>query len=371
MSSKTCIARYRLAGIFAVALIASFSLPAVLTAMETSPLCGIYTLDSQNGVYRDAAIRAYPFVQGYSLRASWAEMELSQDVYDFAIIDHIVGRLEPLGLKLNLALTRGEPVWLAETPGVVTWFDAHLRINRERPVPWDPFLLQRLPIFIKALSNHQVWSSTLGRFVALRDHPVLTGINFGIMGSGGGIRNPTDGPPIAHMPGYSRTKFKNAVLQNLHAATDNFPQQAPVVGFWKVQDSNRNPYLWEDLRQMILTAFDGVQNPKVGFFQENLAASRKTADGAILGSPTADYAAPLYKSRDVTFSALQALQSWAQPFRDPKKTAYTVPSDAIQYAYETFNMRYVELYSGDLDTAVQQPGWDDALMQWGDELCSQ
>jgi hypothetical protein len=356
-------------GLFALTLLASFSPPATLNAAEPSPLCGIYALDNNSGVYRDAAIRAYPFVEGFVLRASWAEIEVSQDVHDFAIIDHIVGRLEPLGLTLSLALTRGEPAWLAGTPGVVTWFDAHPRINRERPVPWDPFLLERLEVFIEALSNHRVWSATLGRFVPLRDHPVLAGINFGIMGAGGAIRDPVEGPLLVHMPGYTRNNFKNAVLRNLHAATDHFPTQAAFVGFWQVQDNNRNPYLWEDIRLMILQEFDGVQRPKVGFFQENFAASRKTAGGPITGSPTTSYAGPLYKSKDQTFTALQALQSWVQPFANPKKTAYTVPSDAIQYAYDTFNTQYFELYAGDLDKVARDPAWDSALPWWGNTLC--
>lgn len=370
MFSRTCQAFYHLSALVALALIAALSLPSPVSAVESPPLCGIYTLDNQSGVYRDAAIRAYPFVEGFVLRASWAEMELAQDVYDFAIIDHIVGRLEPLGLKLSLALTRGEPVWLAETPGVVTWFDSHPRMNRERPVPWDPFLLERLPIFIKVLSEYPVWSATLGQYVPFRDHPVLAGINFGIMGAGGAIRDPVDGPKLYYMPGYGRSKFKNAVLQNLLAATDHFPRQAVFVGFWKVQDNIRNPYLWEDIRMMILTEFDGVLRPQVGFFQENLAASRKEPGGTISGSPTKDYAAPLFKSKAETFTALQALQSWVQPFRNPQKTAYTVPSDAIQYAYDTFNTHYVELYAGDLDAVAADPGWDAALPQWGEYLCS-
>jgi hypothetical protein len=373
MFSRIRAAFGRLLQLFTLALLSSFSLSSGLTGIEAAPLCGIYTLDSQGGVYRDKNIRAYPFVEGYALRASWAEMELSQDVFDFAILDHIVGRLEPLGLKLSLALARGEPVWLAETPGVVTWFDAHPRINRERPVPWEPFLLERLPIFVKALSDHQVWSSTLGRSVPLRNHPVLAGINFGIMGADGAIRDPDpgDGPLIVYMPGYTRSKFKNAILRNLHAATDYFPKQATFVGFWKVQDSNRNPYLWEDIRMMILQEFNGVKNPKVGFFQENFSASRKAPGEAINGSPSKDFAAPLYKSKDQTFTASQALQSWINPFRDPKKTAYTVPSDAIQYGYDTFNALYFELYVPDLDKAAADPTWDEALSEWGDALCSQ
>jgi hypothetical protein len=287
------------------------------------------------------------------------------------MIDHIIGRLEPLGLKLSLGLTRGEPSWLAETPGVVTWFDTHERINRERPVPWDPFLLERLPIFLKALSEHAVWSVTLGQYVALRNHPVLAGVNFGIMGAGGAIRDPIDGPYIVHMPGYTRNKFKDAVLQNLHAATAYFPTQAIFVGFWKVQDSNRKVYLWEDIRTMVLQQFDGVKHPTVGFFQENFAASRKKPGGPMTGAPTPDFAAPLYDSKEETFTALQALQSWVQPFAAPKKTAYTLPSDGIQYAYDTFNTRYFELYVSDLDQVAKNPAWDAALPQWGDDLCAE
>ena len=121
---------------------------------------------------------------------------------------------------------------------------------------------------------------------------------------------------------------------------------------------------------MILTEFDGVRNPKVGFFQDNFAANRKAPGGAVIGYPTKDFAAPLYRSKDVTFTGLHALQAWVNPFANPKKTAYTVPSDAIQYAYETFNTRYVELYVGDLDKVAANPAWDEALPQWSEALCS-
>jgi PKD repeat protein len=329
--------------------------------------CGLYILDSKAGTDRDANIREYPFVTGYVLRPSWAELEPAQGGYDFSMIEHIIKQLEPIGKKLTLNLIPAEPLYLAETPGVVTWFDADTRINRYRPVPWDPFLLERLQAFTKALSDHLVPNAAAGGArTPLREHPVLANLNLGLMGAHLAIRDPVWGPALVDMEGYSREQLRQAVLDNLHAVVDNFPKQSVFIGLWKIQNDGGSPELWEEMRTLILTEFDGIHHPKVGFWQDNLAANKNLTTGVVTGFPSTKAAEPLYLSQDATFITFQALQAWNQPFFDPAKTANTTPSEGIQYGYETYGSTYFELYVTDVD---DQNFWP-AFQTWHDFLCN-
>jgi len=115
---------------------------------------------------------------------------------------------------------------------------------------------------------------------------------------------------------------------------------------------------------MILAEFDGSKNPRLGFFQENLAASKDTVTGVITGFPKTNFATPLSSSKDRTFTMFQMLQSWNNPFGDPAKTANTIPADAIKYAYETYGCAYFEIYVADLDDQDYWPSfqaWHDTL----------
>jgi hypothetical protein len=155
--------------------------------------CGIYILDSGTGTFRDANIREYPFVTGYVLRPFWSDLEVEQGAYDFRMIDHIIRQLEALGQKLSIELLPGEPSYIAQTPGVTTWVDPTDEDNTTtvRPVPWDPFLLERLRAFVQALAEHRLPNAAAGGGpIRLRDHPVLANLNFSIAGIGAnGIRD--------------------------------------------------------------------------------------------------------------------------------------------------------------------------------------
>src|SRR5581483_2678045 len=273
--------------------------------------CGIYILDSNRGTFNDANIRDYPFVTGYVLRMSWADFETTEGVYDFSAIDHIIAKLDSIGQKLTLLLggtDSAEPAYIASTPGVRTWIDRDSKTGTSvvRAVPWDPFLLDRFSAFTKALGDHLVPSAAAGgRLTPLRDHPVLANINFGVAGLGE-IRDRS--VKIADIPGYTRQNLTGAVNQSLHAQVDEFPNKFVAVGLWNVTDSTPSPVLWQDISVTILNEFDGTKNPRVGFFEDNLAASKNLNTGAVTGYPSTDFAPPLFFSKNVTFIMLQALQ---------------------------------------------------------------
>ena len=152
---------------------------------------------------------------------------------------------------------------------MTTWYDASL--GRNRAVPWDPFLLNRIEMFLQALAEHTIDGTPLS------DHPVLEVANFGLVGAKLAIRDP-DTVKLRDMPGYSRTALTDAVLRNLRAATTNFPTKFIQIGFWPVADATASPSLHEDLRQAILAEFNGVTRPRQSL--NSPPASRTTGTSA-------------------------------------------------------------------------------------------
>jgi hypothetical protein len=311
---------------------------------------GIYVVDSgaghiTNGIsLRDTNIRTNDFVSGYMLRVAWQAMEPNKDQIDFTVIDWNVRRLAALNKKLSLWIISVDPSWLAQTPGVATWYDSDPNVNHARAVPWDPFLLQRMEVFLNALAEHTIDG------VKLKDHPTLAVFNFGLTGAGLSIRDPV-AINLRNMTNYTRTAFTNAVLRNLRATVTNFPTKFVHVGFWPVLDAQSSPPLWQDLRQAILAEFNGSVKPRVGFWMENLSASRPTPGGdPVTGGPTTGFGSALYLSQTNTWVGFQALTSWVKPFNNfNSQVTNATPADGMKYATDTFGSTYFEIYVDDID----------------------
>ena len=143
------------------------------------------------------------------------------------------------------------------------------------------------------------------------------------------------------------------MLRNLRAAVTKIPSQFVQIGFWPVTDSQNTPMLWEALRQSILAEFNGVNRPRVGFWMENLSASRPApGQDPITDKPITSFGGPLYLSQTNTWANFQALTSWRQPFNnyDSSVTSAT-PADGMLYAHSTYGNTYFELYVADIDYA--------------------
>lgn len=346
-----------------VAVLLGLAQPLIAAAECPGP-AGIYVLDSDRGTYRDGNIRDYSFVAGYTWRWSWRNFEPQPDVYDFTPLDHIIERVSALGLKIALANgTDGEPDYLLTTPGVTTYeyVDSKTGLLVRRPVPWDPYVLERFRAFVRALAEHPVPDPAAGGTpVPLRAHSAVASINRGIPGLGS-IRDREI--RIADMPGYTRTRFFGAVSASLNAVTAQFPDKHVHIGFWKVLDG-KSPALWKALLRALLNEFDGVDKPRVGFFQDNLAASKDPDTGVVTGYPSPTYAAPLYQAQDLTFTVFEALQSWKRPFREKAKVANAVPADGLKYAYDTFGTTQVSVYVPDAD----EPSYWPSFTAWSEFL---
>lgn len=123
---------------------------------------GIFALDSRTGTYRDANIRDYPFVAGYAWRTSWENFETSEGVYDFSSIDHIIGKLQPIGKTLSIQIL-GEPKYIIEKSGVTTYTYTDKFAQRvTKAVPWDSTLRAHYRTFMKALADHRVPNTAAG-----------------------------------------------------------------------------------------------------------------------------------------------------------------------------------------------------------------
>ena len=333
-------------------------LPFWLPAAGFPQPSGIYVLDSSTGYstngisMRDANIRSNDFVSGYVLRAPWATIETNQDQFDFTIIDWNIRRLAAINKKLSLEIINVDPPWLAQTPSVTTWFDTSQ--NQLRAVPWDTFLLTRVGVLLHALAEHQIDG------VKLKDHPVLTVVNFGLAGADLAIRDPS--VLLHNMSNYSRTALTNAVLANLLVTVTNFPAKFVQIGFWPITDNQATPSLWEFVRQSILAKFNGVDAPRVGFWMENLSASR-TAPGVdpVTGRPNTTFGGPLFLSQTNAWVGFQALTSWVRPFNNyTSQVTNATTADGMQYANTTFGSTYFEIYVADIDATANQPDFE----QW-------
>jgi len=327
---------------------------------------GIYLLDSTAGTLisgvrmRDGNIRNLPFVDGYVLRTEWDTLEPTDGVFDFTIITNIFSKL-PAGQKLSLLLGTGVlPSWLNMAPGVVTYTAGSPATTQ--PVPWNPAAQERFRLLLVALGSHLVDG------VPLRDHPRLAAVDLWIPGLKSGIRSLT-GVQIRDIPGYTRPLFEGGVLTHLANVTDNFPNVPAMIGFWTYTDTIASPVAWESLRQAILAQHNGTTRPRVGFWMENLAANRASAESdPWIGLPNHSFTATLYNSQNETYIGYQVLGSWSRPFSADHvdNNLNGSPEDGMDYGFNDFQCRYYEHYQADVDFA----GYTPEFQRWHDFLAA-
>lgn len=331
---------------------------------------GIYILDSGGGKsytttfgktieLRDANHRNLPFIDGFTLRMRWIDVEsaTTPGAYDFHIIQHALDKLAA-GQKLSLMFLGGEtPAYIAAKAGVTTWVDDD---GNTQPVPWDPYLRERRQALLQALAAAQFDG------VALPQHPRLAILNPFLPGGHTGIRDP-NGTQLRHLPGYTRAKMLATVQDELRTLTELFPNKFVQIGFWKFSDGENSAYggkeAWEYLRQQLLAEFDGSTRPRIGFFMENLAAKRTgPAIDPYSATPVTSYATPMHLSQSSAWNSFQMLGSWTRPFNDGhvNNTLNGTPADAMEYAFNTYRAEYHEVYIGDIDNKAMQPG----LIAW-------
>lgn len=342
---------------------AQFSRPRGVFCLDSGGATNYTTTFGKAISLRDANIRSHSFVDGFTLRVAWSDVEsdTTPGSYDFFIIQNALNKL-PAGQKLSIIIVPNEPAYIAATSGVETWSDAGLT----RATPWDPYLRQRRRAMLAAMG-----SVTTGG-IALRNDTRLDVLDPYLPGGFTGIRDPNS-TPLRNLTNYTRQKFLEAVQDELRTLQSEFPGKFVQIGFWPITDNENTSYSgvgaadW--IRQQLLAEFNGITRPRIGLFMENLAAKR---NGPLLdpysATPVTSFATQEYAARDTTWNGFQMLGSWTRPFNDGHvtNTLYGSATDAMEFAFNTYRAEYHEIYIGDIDNTAMQP----LLQSWHDFYAS-
>ena len=338
---------------------AQFSRPRGVFCLDSGGATNYTTTFGKAISLRDANIRSHAFVDGFTLRVAWNDVEsdTTPGSYDFFIIQNALNKL-PAGQKLSIIIVPSEPAYIAATSGVETWSDAGLT----RATPWDPYLRQRRRAMLAAMG------SSITNGIALRHDTRLDVLDPYLPGGFTGIRDPNS-TPLRNLPNYTRQKLLESVQDELRTLQREFPGKYVQIGFWPITDNENASYSgvgaadW--IRQQLLAEFNGATRPRIGFFMENLAAKR---NGPLLdpysATPVTGFAAQEYAVRDTTWNGFQMLGSWTRPFNDGHvtNTLYGSAADAMEFAFNTYRAEYHEIYISDIDNTAMQP----LLQSWHD-----
>lgn len=291
---------------------------------------------------RLANIRDYDFVSGYTLRLFWSDIETSQGVYDFSVINAAIDQLAPLNQGLSLEIFTGEEPQYVRDGASATYLDHRGNVA---PVPWDPFAQERHAALYAALGNHVVQSS--GSAHALRDDSTLrsidaapAGLNFGVRDLNGAIRN---------HPDYTQQRYIDAVVNGVAAAAAAFPDHLNFLAFFAFNDGQPGVPVDEQLIQRLAPLYNGPGQTELAFFIESLSD-----DGPV---PQPNGMGPGNNLLDWTnlggSTMIQALDSWLvhRPERDAQLDSLN-PATGIELAYDAYGTRFFELYIADIDGAA-------------------
>lgn len=354
-------------------------IPAFAAAQDFARPRGIYLLGAGRQTDPDPAVMAKPFVDGFTLRLFWDDVEPTAGAYDFAAIDETLANLEAHGGSKRLTLEllgRSAPAWLLALPGVATYEGVDIggvgpgSETETLPLPWDETTLARWEALMEALASHEAFDAAAGAEVPFAQHSLLAQIDANIPGLGG-IRD--QGGMLVDSPLYDREEFLASVNRAVNATEDRFPQAFVFLMYFSMSDGQAPPLSGEILAGLRSEFFPGGGQPRLGLFKENLSCANPP------GLPSD----ALYTEKERTFVMFQALQGWVGPFAnteatdaclvfDPpledgwqtgnpqvdnavRRTAVSGPEIGMLHAIDKFGALYYEMYLTDL----QQASFDD------------
>ena len=315
---------------------------------------GIYTLgsgrDNANTPVdeRVTGIRDYDFVDGYTLRLHWEDVDLGGGVYDFGVINEAIGLLESNhnATTMNLEMLVLTPPTYIVDNATETW--EHFKAGT-LPMPWDPAAQQGYADLIAALANHSVFDTAAGAMVPLAQHPVLGSLNASVPGISGIRDNGGNSglTKLVDLPSYDRQKFIDAVLQAVGTNRNAFADQAGFLGYFSMTDSENANFGGETLNETLigalLTEFNNPGQPHVGLFQELLSD--------VGPNPANTLGVNLLAAKDDTYIMFQALASWLNPHTGADKMTSMNPSNGIELGFNNYGATFFELYLSDIDGA--------------------
>jgi len=335
MSNHTALIRVFGAYVFALLLVSAEA--------QDRPR-GIYSLGTLNTL---SGLRTNDFVDGFTVRVRWDQLETSQGVYNFSLISNAIAQLQPAGKKLTVEVFVTNPPAYVVSGASETWNVVIGGTSTPNPVPWDTFALNAWHNFMQALANFTVADSSQGgALVLLKQHPTFAQVDAPIVGIQS-IRDQSN--TLRTLASYSRGTFIDAIVNSIHSCRDAFPVKFVFLGYFSMTDTQNSSYggqtFDQSLTARLYTEFNAGSTPQLGFFQELLADSTPTTTG--IGKV-------LYDEHARTYTMFQALTSWTAPFTNPSAVASGNPATGIAFAYNTYDTTYFELYVSDIDNTALQ-----------------
>ena len=356
-SSDTCVAGWKHMGLTGfLSLLLVFQVLCAATRADQNPLGiqGIYVLSGPSIESTRNANK--PFVDGFAWRLKWKDLDqgILAPRYDFSLVDTAIAALQAMNKKLTMALFVQEvPRYVLQSakdtfqtivPGI-----GDTTYSVLAPVPWDEPAIHHYRNLARALAGHPVYDAISRTRVPLRDHPALAGLRVCVIGTHGlSDRDHT----IVNLPSYTREKFVNGLLENLHAVQDEFPSTPTWFEYKSIRDHTRKPSLDSVVLDVIASEFDGVRNPRMGLFIEYLrgdAPKPETVVGMNLLTHRANGGSTLF----------QACGPWCTHGLCDFKQGDDSPENGLELGYNTYGSVYYEMYNADLEYEPFRPVFEE------------
>jgi hypothetical protein len=198
--------------------------PRALKAAAIPGPAGIFVIGDTRYFPGDVAKFDLDFVDGYTLRVPWTDLESWDSIaqvprYDFSRIDLTLEDLRARGKRMTLEIfITNAPVHVLAQPGTVTWLNPHPTFGGTQVVPWDANALAAYRAFLAQLSNHTV----AGTSWRIADHPTLESVDAPIIGLQG-LRELSG--TLVQQPSYTREGFVQAVVRCRRRQSRSLPHQ--------------------------------------------------------------------------------------------------------------------------------------------------
>lgn len=316
---------------------------------QTRGPTGLYVMNTTD---RNTNQMDNDYLSGYTLRVRWNQIQTGAATYDWALIDQVLQETQARRQRVTLEIfARDLPAHVLADLSEDTWADARGFVTC---VPWDANALAYWQAFVAVLAAHSTPLASGAGSVALADHPALETIDAPLVGAQS-VRDIYQ--TLVARPDYTRAGYIDACLAAVQVMRDEFPNKYTFVGVFPMYDATDEPRLDLAVVDALLDEFVpiGTADPKLGFFQELLSDVGPEID--FMGTP-------LLRAKPRTWIMFQALTNWTTPWTGGEKMASGDVTVGLNYAFQAYGARYVELYAKD----IQNPEFQTGLAEWAQIL---
>lgn len=311
---------------------------------------GIYVLSGPNLSSVKKADK--DFVDGFAWRLHWKDLDsgVLAPRYDFSSVDSIVGDLQRMDKRLTMALFVQEvPLYVLASSNerfyTVVPGEGDTTYRVPAPVPWDQAAIRHYRRLMQALAEHPVYDAETGRSVPFRDHPTLSGLRINVIGMHG---LPGQNRDLVGHPSYTRAKFIQGILDNLHAGMDAFPKVPAWLEYQSMKDQTKKPSLDSEVLAALASEFDGVRTPRIGLFAEYLRGDAP--------KPESQAGKNLIAWREGGGPVMfQACGPWCTHGLCNFSPGDDSPENGFVLGFGTYGALYYEFYNPDLESEAFQP----------------